>query len=78
MEKLSIVYGNISFWLGKKADTTASHKWICYVRGLDNQDLGAIISKVVFVLHPSFTNNVREVNQHPFEIHEVGWGEFEI
>lgn len=81
MEKqvyVPIVYGNISFWLGKKADTQASHKWVCYVRGLQNEDLSYIIEKVVFTLHPSFPDNVREVYSYPFQIEEVGWGEFEI
>ena len=34
--------------------------------------------QVVFFLHPTFHNPVREVLQHPFEIEEHGWGEFEL
>ncbi len=29
-------------------------------------------------MHPTFHNPVREVLQHPFEIEEHGWGEFEL
>ena len=32
----------------------------------------------MFFLHPTFHNPVREVLQHPFEIEEHGWGEFEL
>ena len=35
------------------------------------------MSKVVFQLHPSFAIPVREVTEGPFEVTEVGWGEFE-
>ena len=34
--------------------------------------------QAVFFLHPTFHNPVREVLQHPFEIEEYGWGEFEL
>lgn len=34
--------------------------------------------QVVFHLHPTFPNPHREVTQHPFEIEESGWGEFDI
>jgi len=54
-----IIYGSMSFWLGKKADEKASHKWVCYVRGVNNEDLSYFIKKVVFTLHPSFKIPVR-------------------
>ncbi|XP_017248865.1 transcription initiation factor TFIID subunit 14b isoform X2 [Daucus carota subsp. sativus] len=73
-----IVYGTISFWLGKKATETQSHKWTVYVRGATNADLGAVVKRVVFQLHPSFNNPVRAVESPPFELSECGWGEFEI
>lgn len=73
-----IAYGTISFWLGKKADENHSHKWTVYVRGATNEDLGAIIKRVVFQLHPSFNNPTRVVEAAPFELTETGWGEFEI
>ncbi|KAJ9540937.1 hypothetical protein OSB04_027443 [Centaurea solstitialis] len=73
-----IVYGTISFWLGRKANETQTHTWTVYVRGATNEDLGVVIKKVVFQLHPSFTNARRVVESPPFVLTERGWGEFEI
>jgi len=73
-----IVYGSISFWLGKKADDQNSHRWVCYVRSVNNEDLTYLIEKVVFHLHPSFKVPVRTITTPPYETHESGWGEFEI
>ncbi|KAJ1376821.1 hypothetical protein SESBI_49533, partial [Sesbania bispinosa] len=73
-----IVYGNIAFWLGKKASEYQSHKWTVYVRGATNEDLGVIIKRAVFQLHSSFTNPTRVVESPPFELSEAGWGEFEV
>lgn len=51
-----IVYGSLAFSMGKKAETSSAntHKWICYVRGVNNEDLSYLIRKVEFVLHSSF------------------------
>ncbi|KMZ70264.1 YEATS domain-containing protein [Zostera marina] len=73
-----IVYGTIAFWLGKKASEYNSHKWTVYVRGATNEDLGAVVKRVVFQLHPSFNNPTRVAESAPFELSESGWGEFEI
>jgi len=73
-----LVYGTISFWLGKKADDQNTHRWVVYVRGHNNEDLSYIIDRVVFNLHPSFKNPTRTISSFPFEVHESGWGEFEI
>ncbi|CAL9069503.1 unnamed protein product [Musa banksii] len=73
-----IVYGTIAFWLGKKASEYNSHKWTVYVRGATNEDLGVIVKRAVFQLHPSFNNPTRVVESAPFELSESGWGEFEI
>jgi YEATS domain-containing protein 4 len=64
----------------KKAgeETDASHKWSCYVRGPDDYDISTFIKQVVFSLHPSFNNSVRTFKSPPYEIHEEGWGEFDI
>jgi len=71
-----IVYGSISFPL-KKPEKYHTHRWTLYVRGPNNEDLSNGISKVVFQLHPSFPQSVRELNYPPFEVTEKGWGEFE-
>jgi YEATS domain-containing protein 4 len=71
------VYGSVAWWLGRK-EQSHSHKWTVYVRGLDCEDLSYMLRKVVFNLHSSFNNPKRIVTQHPFEITEFGWGEFEL
>ncbi|XP_016899133.1 transcription initiation factor TFIID subunit 14b isoform X2 [Cucumis melo] len=73
-----IVCGTIAFYLGRKASESQSHKWTVYVRGATNEDLGVVIKRVVFQLHPSFNNPTRVVESPPFELSECGWGEFEI
>ncbi|CAI9299384.1 unnamed protein product [Lactuca saligna] len=73
-----IVYGNIAFWLGKKASEYQSHRWTVYVRGATNEDLSVVVKRVVFQLHSSFNNPMRVVESPPFELSESGWGEFEI
>lgn len=47
-----ILFGNIA-WPIKDA-TGKTHRWMCYVRGLNNEDISYWIKKVVFTLHPSF------------------------
>ncbi|GMN55818.1 hypothetical protein TIFTF001_024934 [Ficus carica] len=73
-----IVYGNVAFWLGKKASESQSHKWTVYVRGATNEDLSVVVKRAVFQLHSSFNNPTRVVEAPPFEVSESGWGEFEI
>ena len=75
---LPIIYGSIAFHLGKKADEYSTHKWTLYIRGPNgDEDLSCAIQKVVFQLHPSFPQPVREIASPPFEVTEKGWGEFE-
>ncbi len=74
---LPIVYGSVAFYLGKKADEYQTHEWTLYLRGPNNEDLSCAISKVVFQLHPSFQQPVRELTAPPFEVTERGWGEFD-
>ncbi|KAL6769523.1 TAF1 [Auxenochlorella protothecoides x Auxenochlorella symbiontica] len=73
-----VVTGTISFWLAKKATDHASHKWTIYLRHAKNEDLAHLVSKVTFGLHSSFANPNRDVEYQPFELTEVGWGEFDI
>lgn len=74
---LPIVYGSIAFYLGKKADEFQTHEWTLFLRGPNQEDLGTVISKVVFQLHASFAQPMREYTEPPFEVTERGWGEFE-
>mmetsp|Transcript_37478 Transcript_37478/g.112396 ORF Transcript_37478/g.112396 Transcript_37478/m.112396 type:complete len:270 (-) Transcript_37478:124-933(-) len=75
---LPIIYGSIAFFLDKKkSDEYHTHRWTLYVRGPNDEDLSVGIAKVVFQLHPSFPQPVRELTAPPFEVTEKGWGEFE-
>ena len=74
---LPFVYGSVAVYLGNKADDYNTHKWTLYLRGANNEDLSSCVAKVVFQLHPSFAQPVRELSVPPFEVTEQGWGEFE-
>ena len=74
---LPIVYGSIAFYLGKKADEFQTHEWTLFVRGPNQEDLSSVVAKVVFQLHASFAQPIREYTEPPFEVTERGWGEFE-
>ena len=72
-----IVYGSIAFPLKKPDANNNTHQWTLYLRGPNNEDLSTGIAKVVFQLHPSFSQPIRELTAPPFEVTEKGWGEFE-
>lgn len=72
-----IVYGTASIRLSEtRADAT--HKWKAYVRGYGNGDISHFIRSVTFKIHETFPNPTRSVDTSPFEIEEMGWGEFTI
>ena len=48
------------------------------MRGKDGEDISQFVSKVEFELDPSFPDPIVTVTRHPFEMHEVGWGQFPI
>eukprot|EP01036_Dinobryon_divergens_P024847 gene24847-33334_t len=75
-----IIHGSVAHRItGKKPNDSATHRWTVYIRGQDiHDDLSSIVSKVVFSLHPSFDEPIREVRNQPFEVTESGWGEFEV
>jgi len=75
---LPIIYGSMAFFLGSNQADECTHRWTLYVRGPNgDEDLSCAIQKVIFQLHPSFPQPVREVTSPPFEVTEKGWGEFE-
>ncbi|VEL29722.1 unnamed protein product [Protopolystoma xenopodis] len=76
----SIVYGNVSRYLGKKRDEDGrTHQWTAFLRPCaSGEDLSTYIKRVQFKLHDSYTNPVRILNKPPFELTETGWGEFDI
>ncbi|CZT53225.1 related to human AF-9 protein [Rhynchosporium secalis] len=65
---------------GTPADHT--HSWTVFVKGVDDTDITYWCKKVQFKLHESIPNPLRMVDDvqpgDPFEVHETGWGEFEI
>lgn len=75
---IPVVVGTAAYYLGKKATEYHSHKWTLYVRSVNGEDMTHLLSKVVFQLHPSFDNPMREYTHPPYELTETGWGEFEI
>ena len=44
----------------------------------NDEDISYYVKKVVFHLHPSFPEPVKTIEKFPFEIHQTGWGEFDI
>mmetsp|Transcript_10536 Transcript_10536/g.43548 ORF Transcript_10536/g.43548 Transcript_10536/m.43548 type:complete len:211 (+) Transcript_10536:78-710(+) len=78
--QLPIAFGTVAFYMGKKATENNSHKWTVYLRGAGGEDvdLSHVVSKVVFGLHPSFKQPQRVIESPPYEVTEMGWGEFEI
>jgi YEATS domain-containing protein 4 len=75
---LPFVTGTIAFYLGKKATDTATHRWTAYMRGPNNEDLSHILKKCVIVLHESFKDPDRALEFQPYEVTEIGWGEFDL
>ncbi|KAI9099971.1 yeats family-domain-containing protein [Phlyctochytrium arcticum] len=76
-----IIYGSVASLLKtgeKRADPSHTHKWTVFVKGLYNEDITGFIKKVSFRLHDSFENPLRMIEEPPFEVHETGWGEFDI
>lgn len=66
------------FSIPTQATEHASHRWTCYLRSPTGQGMTHILKKVQFGLHASFANANRMVEYPPFELTEVGWGEFDI
>jgi YEATS domain-containing protein 4 len=77
IQAVPFVYGSVAFWQGRRSDESATHRWHLYVRGLNNEDLSPVVSRVLFQLHPSFAKPTRVVDKAPFGVEESGWGEFE-
>jgi YEATS family len=95
---LPLVYGSIAFPIAKPqnkgslsssatgTDDFSTHQWTLYLRGPNNEDLSPVIEKVVFQLHASFAQPIRELypssqgsgqQTQALEVTERGWGEFE-
>ncbi|CAG8976772.1 hypothetical protein HYALB_00008430 [Hymenoscyphus albidus] len=59
-----------------------THSWTVFVKGVDDTDITYWCRKVQFKLHESIPNPLRMIENTtpgtPFQVHETGWGEFEI
>ena len=73
------VYGNVTIVIPEEERLNVNtHRWIVYVRGPNNEDLSTFIKEVHFQLHESFDDPIRIIRNSPYEVSEVGWGEFTI
>lgn len=61
-----IAVGNFHTLLGVASDNR--HRWTMFVRDPAGSDLGELIDRVQFVLHPTFHPPIVEVNREPFEV----------
>ncbi|CRG93391.1 gas41 homologue, putative [Plasmodium gallinaceum] len=74
-----LVIGTYSFLLSqqeKRKYGNMTHKWTCLLRCPNSSDISLFINKVVFELDPSFIYPKRVYTQPPYEVNEIGWGEF--
>eukprot|EP00040_Diaphanoeca_grandis_P013119 m.66311 g.66311 ORF g.66311 m.66311 type:complete len:1225 (-) comp23673_c0_seq2:82-3756(-) len=58
-------------------DPQRVHNWVTYVRPQDATH-ASLIASVTFKLHPSFEQAEVTRTEAPFEVAEMGWGEFDI
>ena len=73
-----VVVGTYAIYRGKKVAQDQTYAWCCYVRGKEGEDLSKFVSAVEFELDPSFPKPIYNLLKPPFEVHEVGWGQFTI
>ncbi|RDB19972.1 Protein AF-9 [Hypsizygus marmoreus] len=88
-----IIYGNTATALTQKERDVLptpdhTHRWTVAVRSAASapdsdqvggaDDLSYFIKRVTFKLHDTYPNPSRNVDKHPFEVSETGWGEFDI
>lgn len=71
--------------IGHKASTLKEpigdfiYKWNLFLRSSDErQQIDKVVQKVVFNLHETFKNPIRECTQPPYCVKENGYGEFEF
>ena len=83
--KIHLEYGNTHRTLSTEELSSApaysqnEHQWKVFLRSVTpNLDYSMYIDKVVFTLHPTFFQPVREVVVPPYEVEGLGWGVFNI
>ena len=78
---IPISWGSVAFQIGRSRVGNSqehSHRWMVFVRGAAGQDITPAVSRIVFTLHHTIRDHVREVARPPFQVTETGWGVFEI
>jgi YEATS domain-containing protein 4 len=77
-----LVLGTYAFLHAPKQSEKTSDlfRWTVLLRSGDNpfENLSYFIKSVEFTLHSTFAHPKRLIEQAPFEVTEIGWGEFEI
>ena len=77
-----IVLGTFSFLQqpGATEKAPSLYRWTVLLRSATDpcENLSYYIRSVEFTLHSTFTQPKRTVEQPPYQVTEVGWGEFEI
>eukprot|EP00037_Helgoeca_nana_P007290 m.66573 g.66573 ORF g.66573 m.66573 type:complete len:214 (+) comp18097_c0_seq1:214-855(+) len=63
---------------GERSTSENTHKWKVYILCPCEKDMTKVIRKVVFKLHESFDTPSRTCAAPPYEVDELGWGEFEV
>lgn len=76
--ELQIEIGHKSSPLSKKLTNGYTHKWTAFVKGVNENKIEHCIQKVVFQLHETFDNPLREIYEPPYQIKETGYAGFEI
>lgn len=73
-----IVHGSVAQHLGDDATEARTHRWTAYVRPFQPAIISHFIRHVEFSLHESFNPSTRRATEMPYELHEFGWGEFDV
>lgn len=73
---------NLSSRITRANSNQAMYQWNLFVRAFDETDayhriLEKIVSKVTFQLDRTFVNNTVHVLEAPFNVHRIGYGEFD-
>lgn len=77
MISVPFIYGTTAVPI-KDKETSHTHKWSVYVRGVEGKELGWLFKKIIFRIHETFPNPNRSIESDPFQVDESGWGEFQI
>lgn len=79
MLSIPFIYGSTAVPITKNSkESSHTHKWSVYVRGVEGNKLSWLFKKIVFKIHETFPNPNRSIESDPFQVDESGWGEFQI